>query len=83
MTDTELLATGIHNAAVRLGMIEQGTELTGPQCLMLLGNIEDMAAKAQTERKAVAWRLKTGHGIGWRDVPPDGELAHLWTPLYE
>ena len=30
----------------------------------------------------VAWMLKTGHGTGWRETEPTGELAKHWTPLY-
>ena len=48
-TDNELLVAGIHDTAVRLGIIQEGTPLTGPQCLMLLKEIEGLAASAQPD----------------------------------
>ena len=57
-----------------------------PQDLDAIIDAQLTAAPAPTPQpvaqEPVAWRLRTGHGTGWREAPPEGELAHMWTPLY-
>ena len=88
----EILGRAIHDAGVELGAVRESTELSGPQLLMVMDDIKELAQRRGGEVVAYKYELASakadGEYTGWRSElsehkpqVPKGSVRNL-QPLY-